>query len=218
MAKKNYLSYPNPEFVPTVDSLPDGTLVAYDAASQLWATFETGQIFRKDANGNWTQQHPCGCTPIVRRPNRHSQYPLIWRGNTTITIHVIVARAWIGGLEPQQDSHSVCIPEGWQVDHIDGNKFDAAVRNLRIVPAWLNHRDGGFLRKLRHKKIDPTMFAQAVLLEYFERMAAYKAGHSQSSYAKLSRKELLQLLVGPKFTVGDPGEQMEYEMTHHMEV
>lgn len=207
MAKKNYLSYPNPEFVPTVDSLPDGTLVAYDAASQLWATFETGQIFRKDANGNWTQQHPCGCTPIVRRPNRHSQYPLIWHGNTTITIHVIVARAWIGG-----------IPKGWQVDHIDGNKFDAAVRNLRIVPAWLNHRDGGFLRKLRHKKIDPTMFAQAVLLEYFERMAAYKAEHSQSSYAKLSRKELLQLLVGPKFTVGDPGEQMEYEMTHHMEM
>ena len=53
MAKKNYLSYPNPEFVPTVDSLPDGTLVAYDAASQLWATFESGQIFQKDANGNW---------------------------------------------------------------------------------------------------------------------------------------------------------------------
>lgn len=217
MAKKNYLSYPNPEFVPTVDSLPDGTLVAYDAASQLWATFETGQIFQKDANGNWTQQHPCGCTPIVRRPNRHSQYPLIWRGNTTITIHVIVARAWIGGLEPQQDSHSARIPEGWQVDHIDGNKFDAAVRNLRIVPAWLNHRDGGFLRKLRHKKIDPTMFAQAVLLEYFERMASYKANHSPSTYTHMTRTDLLQLLVGPKFTVGDSGEQMEYEMTHHME-
>jgi hypothetical protein len=218
MAKKNYLSYPNPEFVPTVDSLPDGTLVAYDAASQLWATFESGQIFQKDANGNWTQQHPCGCTPIVRRPNRHSQYPLIWRGNTTITIHVIMARAWIGGLEPQQDSRSTRIPEGWQVDHIDGNKFDAAVRNLRIVPAWLNHRDGGFLRKLRHKKIDPTMYAQAVLLEYFERMAAYKAEHSQSSYTHMTRTDLLQLLVGPKFTVDDSAKIMEEEMTHHMEI
>ena len=207
MAKKNYLSYPNPEFVPTVDSLPDGTLVAYDAASQLWATFETGQIFQKDANGNWTQQHPCGCTPIVRRPNRHSQYPLIWRGNTTITIHVIVARAWIG-----------TIPEGWHVDHIDGNKFDAAVRNLRIVPAWLNHRDGGFLRKLRHKKIDPAMFAQAVLLEYFERMAAYKAEHSQSSYTHMTRTDLLQLLVGPKFTVGDLAKIMEEDFTRHREM
>lgn len=215
---KNYLSYPNPDFTPRVDSLPDGTLVAYDAASQLWATFETGQIFQKDANGNWPQQHPCGCTPIVRRPNRHSQYPLIWRGNTTITIHVIVARAWIGGVEPQQDSHSARIPEGWQVDHINGNKFDAAVRNLRIVPAWLNHRDGGFLRKLRNKKIDPTKFAQAVLLEYFERMAAYKAEHSQSAYALLSRKELLQLLVGPKFIVGNPAKIMEEDFTRHREM
>lgn len=89
---------------------------------------------------------------------------------------------------------------------------------MLLVPAWLNHRDGGFLRKLRHKKIDPTMFAQAVLLEYFERMAAYKAEHSQSSYAKLSRKELLQLLVGPQFIVGDPSEQMEEEMTRHREI
>ena len=109
-------------------------------------------------------------------------------------------------------------PQGWHVDHIDGNKFDAAVRNLRIVPAWLNHRDGGFLRKLRHKKIDPTMYAQAVLLEYFERMAAYKAEHSQSSYAKLSRKELLQLLVGPKFTVGEPAKIMEEDFTRHREM
>ena len=206
MAKKNYLSYPNPDFVPTVDSLADGTLVAYDAETNLWATFDTGLVFKKESDGGWSKQHPCGCTPIVRRPNRHSQYPLIWRGSTTITIHVIVARAWIGS-----------IPDGWHVDHIDGNKFNAAALNLRILPAWLNHRDGGFIKKLRNKKIDPTMFAQTVLLEYFERMAAYKAGHSQSAYAKMSHKELLQLLVGPKFTVGDPGEQMEYEMTHHME-
>lgn len=40
MAKKNYLIYPNPDFVPTVDSLADGTLVAYDAVSKFWATFE----------------------------------------------------------------------------------------------------------------------------------------------------------------------------------
>ena len=206
MAKKNYLIYPNPDFTPTVDSMPDGTLVAYDAETNLWATFDTGLVFKKEADGGWSKQHPCGCTPIVRRPNRHSQYPLIWRGSTTITIHVIVARAWIGS-----------IPDGWHVDHIDGNKFNAAVLNLRILPAWLNHRDGGFIKKLRNKKIDPTLFAQAVLLEYFERMAAYKASHSQSAYAKMSHKELLQLLVGPKFTVGDPGEQMEYEMTHHME-
>ena len=204
--KNNYLIYPNPDFTPRVDSLPDGTLVAYDAVSQFWASFDTGLIFRKNSDGSWTQQHPCGCTPIVCKPNRHSQYPLIWCGNTTITIHVIVARAWIGG-----------IPEGWQVDHIDGNIRNAAVINLRILPAWLNHRDGGFIRKLRNKNIDPTMFTQAVLLEYFERMAAYKAEHSQSAYALLSRKELLQLLVGPKFIVGNPAKIMEEDMTRHRE-
>ncbi len=209
MAKKNYLIYPNPDFTPTVDSLPDGTLVAYDAVSQFWATFDTGLIFRKNSDGTWTRQHLIGCTPIVCKPNRHSQYPLVnHRGHQSpSSVHTIVARAWIGG-----------IPEGWQVDHIDGNIRNAAVINLRILPDWLNARDGGFLRKLRHKKIDPTMFAQAVLLEYFERMAAYKAEHSQSSYTNLSRKELLQLLVGPKFTVGNPGEQMEYELSHHCEV
>ena len=205
--QNNYLIYPNPDFTPTVDSLPDGTLVAYDAVSQFWASFDTGLIFRKNSDGTWTRQHRIGCTPIVRRPNRHSQYPLIWCGNTTITIHVIVARAWIGG-----------IPEGWQVDHIDGNIRNAAVINLRILPDWLNARDGGFIRKLRNQGIDPTMFAQAVLMEYFERMAEYKAEHSRSSYTHMTRNDLLQLLVGPKFTVGDPAKIMEEEMTRHMEM
>ena len=45
------------------------------------------------------------------------------------------------------------------------------------------------------------MYAQAVLLQYFERMAAYKAGHSVSSYANLTRTDLLQLLVGPEFII-----------------
>lgn len=208
MAKKNYLIYPNPDFVPTVDSLADGTLVAYDAVSKFWATFDTGLIFRKNSDGSWTHQHRIGCTPIVCKPNRHSQYPLVNVDGqrSPITVHSIVARAWIGA-----------IPDGWQVDHIDGDIRNAAVINLRILPDWLNYRDSGFVKKLRNKKIDPTMFAQTVLLEYFERMAAYKSEHSVSEYARLSRKELLQLLVGPKFTVGDPAKIMEYEMTHHME-
>ena len=207
--QNNYLIYPNPDFTPRVDSLPDGTLVAYDAVSQFWASFDTGLIFRKNSDGTWTRQHRIGCTPIVCKPNRHSQYPLVNVGEqrSPITVHSIVARAWIGD-----------IPEGWQVDHIDGNIRNAAVINLRILPDWLNARDGGFIRKLRNQGIDPTMFAQAVLMEYFERMAAYKAEHSQSSYTHMTRTDLLQLLVGPKFTVGDPSEQMEYEMTRHCEI
>ena len=190
MAKKNYLIYPNPDFTPRVDSMPDGTLVAYDAVSDFWATFDTGLVFKKEADGGWSKQHPCGCTPIVRRPNRHSQYPLIWRGSTTITIHVIVARAWIGS-----------IPDGWHVDHIDGNKFNAAVLNLRILPDWLNYRDGGFIKKLRNKKIDPTMFSPKFLLRYFDRMAEYKANHTRHQYDILTHDELLTMLVSPEFII-----------------
>ena len=219
MAKKNFLSYPNPDFVPTVDSLPDGTVVAYDAVSKFWASIDTGQIFSRDAKGKWTRKHQIGCTPIVCKPNRHSQYPLVHVGSqrSPITVHSIVARAWIGGLEVKQDGHLGGIPQGWQVDHINGDIRNAAVSNLRILPAWLNHRDGGFLRKLRRNKIDPTMYAPAFLLEYFERMAAYKASHSRSSYAKVSRQELLQILAGPEFRVEDPEKIMEWEMTHHCE-
>ncbi|MBO4249899.1 MAG: HNH endonuclease [Paludibacteraceae bacterium] len=183
MANQNYLIYPNPDFTPTVDRLPDGTLVAYDAETQLWATFDTGLVFRKNDDHTWTQEHPCGCTPIVRQPNRHSQYPLIWRGSTTITIHVIVARAWIGS-----------IPDGWHVDHIDGNKFNAAVLNLRILPAWLNHRDGGFVKKLRNKKIDPTHFSAPFLLRYFDRMADFKRSHTSTQYTRLTHDDLLRML------------------------
>ena len=193
MANQNYLIYPNPDFTPTVDRLPDGTLVAYDAETHLWATFDTGLVFRKNDDNTWTQEHPCGCTPIVRQPNRHSQYPLIWRGSTTITIHVIVARAWIGS-----------IPDDWHVDHIDGNKFNAAVLNLRILPAWQNHRDGGFIKKLRHKKIDPTMFSRPFLLRFFKRMALFKSTNPDYRYNTLSHDDLLRLLVEPEFTVGEP--------------
>ena len=192
MANQNYLIYPNPDFTPTVDRLPDGTLVAYDAETHLWATFDTGLVFRKNDDNTWTQEHPCGCTPIVRQPNRHSQYPLIWRGSTTITIHVIVARAWIGS-----------IPDGWHVDHIDGNKFNAAVLNLRILPAWLNHRDGGFVKKLRNKKIDPTHFSAPFLLRYFDRMADFKRSHTSTQYAHLTHDDLLRMLVTPEFSINN---------------
>ena len=192
MANQNYLIYPNPDFTPTVDRLPDGTLVAYDAETKLWATFDTGLVFRKNDDHTWTQEHQCGCTPIVRQPNRHSQYPLIWRGSTTITIHVIVARAWIGS-----------IPDGWHVDHIDGNKFNAAVLNLRILPAWLNHRDGGFVKKLRNKKIDPTHFSAPFLLRYFDRMADFKRSHTSTQYAHLTHDDLLRMLVTPEFSINN---------------
>ena len=200
----NYILYPNPAFQPRTDHLPDGTPVAYDAQTDLWATFASGLIYRHEPDGTWTRKHLIGCTPIVPTPNRHSQYPLVHVDGqrSPVTVHSIVTRAWIGP-----------IPCGWQIDHIDGDIRNASVLNLRILPPWLNHRDGGFLRKLRHRKIEipvilwlhshripkgqpkRDLFIRDLFLRFFDRLAAYRATHTPTQYTRLSRPDLLALFT-----------------------
>lgn len=103
------------------------------------------------------------------------------------------------------------------VDHINGNTLDYSLQNLRIISDAINRRDGGFLRKLKNKGIDATMFCQTVLLAYFDRMAEFKSSHSRRAYVRLTKKQLLEMVVGPNFVVEDPEKIMEYEMTHHCE-
>ena len=95
------------------------------------------------------------------------------------------------------------IPKGFTIDHIDGNSLNNNIRNLRAVTDAINHRDGGFLRKLRNKGIRPEYYP-GVLLDYFERMAVFKETHTEYAYEHLTRDELMQLLVGPKFTIVRP--------------
>ena len=90
---------------------------------------------------------------------------------------------------------------GEEADHINGNALDDRLVNLRIVDRAINQRDGGFARKLRNKGIDPTMFASSFLLRYFDRMAEYKASHTRWQYERLTREELLEMLVGPEFKI-----------------
>ena len=96
--------------------------------------------------------------------------------------------------------------KGEVIDHIDGNQLNYSITNLRIVNRPTNDRDGGFLKKLRNKKIDPRMFSPKFLLRYFDRMAEFKASHTRHQYDKLTHDELLRLLVEPEFTVGTPVE------------
>ena len=95
------------------------------------------------------------------------------------------------------------IPEGFTIDHIDGNPLNNDISNLRAVTPAINYRDGGFMRKLRNKGIRPELFS-GVLLEYYERMAIFKETHTTYAYEHLTREDLMRLLVGPRFTIVRP--------------
>ena len=47
------------------------------------------------------------------------------------------------------------IPVGITLDHIDGCTTNNYIGNLRCVSGEINSRDGGFLRMLRNRKINP---------------------------------------------------------------
>jgi len=106
------------------------------------------------------------------------------------------------------------IPEGCVIDHIDGNTLNNNPRNLRAVPPAINSRDGGFLRKLRNNNIDVKKFP-GMILEGFERMAEWKATHTQWQYKKLTGEKLLRVFVGPTFKIVDPLILNDLELTKH---
>lgn len=87
------------------------------------------------------------------------------------------------------------IPPGYTMDHINGCTTYNHIRNLRCIDNDTNNRDGGFLRKLRNKGIDPTAYKKCFLLRYFLRMAGFKATHSVKQYRHLSREQLLEILL-----------------------
>lgn len=95
------------------------------------------------------------------------------------------------------------IEPGDEIDHIDGNPLNNDISNLRAVKRAINRRDGGFIRKLRNKGIRPELFSGA-LIGYYERMAVFKETHTKYAYERLTREELMRLLVGPQFIIVKP--------------
>ena len=95
------------------------------------------------------------------------------------------------------------MPMGWELDHINGDKRDNSLQNLRVVTRQLNCRDGGFLRMLRNRKIDPVKIQRPYLLRYFDRMAIIKPALSQWKYRQLLHIDLRNILYMTK-------EQLQY--------
>ena len=89
------------------------------------------------------------------------------------------------------------IPVGMTLDHIDGCTTNNYIGNLRCVSGEINSRDGGFLRMLRNRKINPACIERAYLLRYFDRMAEIKAHISEYRYRKLTKEQLRSILYDP---------------------
>ena len=187
--EEEYILYPNPNYTPVTDTLLDGTLVALDPLSELWCT-QNEKVYDKRPNGLWFKKKVSYWDNFVRHENYHSRYPHVDKCGRTFIVHSVVARAWLG-----------LTPKDFQSDHIDGNYRNFKLSNLRLLPIWMNHRDAGFIRKLRHKKIDPTYYARPYLLRFFKRMAEFKATNPRCRYDHLSHKDLLRLIVEPEFKV-----------------
>ena len=86
------------------------------------------------------------------------------------------------------------IPAGMTIDHIDGVTTNNDVRNLRCVSNAINSRDGGFLKKLRNKGINPPEIRRPYLLRYFDRMAFIKENIPRHRYKHLDRADLMTIL------------------------
>ena len=95
------------------------------------------------------------------------------------------------------------VPVGWELDHINGDKRDNSLQNLRVVTRQLNCRDGGFLRMLRNRKINPVKIQRPYLLRYFDRMAIIKPALSPWKYRQLLHIDLRNILYMTK-------EQLQY--------
>ena len=95
------------------------------------------------------------------------------------------------------------VPEGWELDHINGDKRDNSLANLRIVTRQQNCRDGGFLIMLRNRNMDPVKIQRPHLLRYFDRMAAIKTATPRWKFYRLTSKQLRAILYLPKQELTD---------------
>ena len=143
MANKIFFLYPNPAFTPETRILPDGTLVAHYLDSPVWcslsgamyvlegSTFKRRTVTGLKPQKNYGRKTPNGW-PVG------NCYPHFYYRGTNYYAHKVMALSWIG---PR--------PEGWQIDHLNGDICNWSIINLRIVTIAENYRCALILRERR---------------------------------------------------------------------
>ncbi len=91
--------------------------------------------------------------------------------------------------------HGELIPEGITTDHKDGITTNNHPSNLRLLSLSENSRQGLFLRGLRNKGIIPSYFPLWMRDRYCERMSAFRETHTRYQRSKLTREDLIQMLI-----------------------
>ena len=141
--KLNAISYPNPDFIPETRILPDGTLVARYLDTPVWCSLfgamyvlEGSAFKRKAVSGltpqkNYARKTRNGC--VIGQCYPHFNY----RG-VNYYAHKVMALSWIG---PR--------PQGWQIDHLNGDIRNWTITNIRIVTKEENYRCAVILRARR---------------------------------------------------------------------
>jgi len=97
--------------------------------------------------------------------------------------------------------HGELIPAGKTTDHKDGITTNNHPSNLRLLSLSENTRQGLFLRGLSNKGIVPSYFPLWMRDRYCERMSAFLASHTRYQRRKLTREDLIQMLVETEYKV-----------------
>ena len=134
-----------------------------DAAGVSLSTFSSWlrndqdimRTFNISTRAKYQQQKNYGRKSPNGWPVGHCYPHFYYRGRNCYA-HKVMALSWIG---PR--------PEGWQIDHLNGDICNWSVTNIRIVTIAENYRCALILRSLRRDSIDPTTRTAEELLTLF---------------------------------------------------
>ena len=157
----------------------------YDEQGEIRSTLyctRDGIFMQRTRDYGWVEVKP-NTAPAILKSNliKGSRYVQM-RNFGSLHCHKLVCTAFHG---PR--------PEGYECDHINGNKLDWNADNLRWVTRAENHRCALYLRRLRKHGIDPKRIKYSLLLglyslpwERFEKCLHLFDGFCNADYSPLS--------------------------------